>query len=50
VDGKGITPFFQERHMPESAIKTGCVDDIALPEDMPSIIEKYVQKKYKAGA
>ena len=36
------------RYMPESAINTGCVDDIALAEEMPAIIERYVQKKYKA--
>ena len=29
--------------MPNSAIATGCVDEVALPEDMPILIGKYVQ-------
>lgn len=32
-------------YMPESAIKTGCVDDIALPEEMPGIIKAYIQQQ-----
>jgi two-component system CheB/CheR fusion protein len=34
-------------HMPESAIKTDCVDDIALPSEMPGIIEAYIQSRQR---
>jgi two-component system CheB/CheR fusion protein len=35
-------------YMPASAIKTGCVDDIALPEEMPEIIREYTElRQYK---
>jgi two-component system CheB/CheR fusion protein len=37
-------------HMPESAIKTGCVDDVARPEEMPAMIEQHVRERSKTVA